>query len=185
MKKRSERKGKYAEELGQLEADGVQMKNKRRLVHFLEKANGDVNAAKQLIAKRQEKHRQRKGPDLTTTTTTNSREPHGLSTDDLQNLKRLRTAGLHGNPKRMLATFHECNESIEMTIARTEEAREKRCRERWERTAVRMKHLLFFTMTLNFSLTETQWVGHGARCLHATGRGTCVARRYRTGVLGW
>lgn len=147
MKKRSERKGKYAEELGQLEADGVQMKNKRRLVRFLEKANGDVNAAKQLIATRQEKHRQRKGPDPTITRTTNSRKAAGLNTDDLENLKRLRIAGLHGNPKRILATFHECHESIEMTIARTEEAREKRCRERGERTAVRISLALFYSDT--------------------------------------
>ena len=148
MKNRSERKVKYAKELDQLEAEGVQIKNRRRLTRFLEKANGDVNAAKQLIAQRPEYHRQRNGTELTTTAedrkaSTSARQPYDLSTDDQGNLKLLRAAGLHGNPKRMLATFHECNKSIELTIARTEEVREKRCRERGEQTCVRISHALF------------------------------------------
>ena len=161
MKNRSERKGKHAEmqtkyarEIGELEADGVQVKNKRLLAKLFEKTNGDVNAVKQLLAERQEKNRQRKDyrhkhrdeSALTTNaegagTAPNWRKRRELSVDDRENLKRLRAAGLHGNPRRILTAFHECNESIEMTVARCQEAREDRFREREERTRVRMAHL--------------------------------------------
>ena len=171
MKNRSERKGKqaelqlkYASAIGQLEEDGVQMKNKRVLANLLEKANGDVNAVKQLIAERGEKHRQRKEyrhkhreeNALTTTAeggeaSTTGRKRRALSADDQENLKRLRAAGLHGNPKQILATFHECGESIEMTIARTQEAREDRWRQREERTRVRIASLCVSLATANFS----------------------------------
>jgi hypothetical protein len=42
---------------------------------------------------------------------------------------------------KVLATFHECNESIEMTVARTQEDREQRVRNRNERFAVRISNI--------------------------------------------
>lgn len=55
----------------------------------------------------------------------------------MENLKRLRSAGIHGNPMKILKIFHQCNESIEMTMARAQEDREQRVRNRDERCAVR------------------------------------------------
>ena len=73
-----------------------------------------------------------------------------LSSDDLENLKRLRSAGVHGNPKKILEIFHECNESIEMTAARTEEVREERRRNRDERVIVRQTNSLLFIKSIFF-----------------------------------
>jgi len=154
MKKRSEKKdqkddlnSKYSNELTQCENDGIQLKNKRVLLRLLEKSNGDVEQVKKLIEERQEKCRQRKDyrrkhRDHSKTTaaepmddgnSTEKKKRRELSSDDVENLKRLRAAGVHGNPQRILEIFHECNESIEMTIARKEEQREQRLRQREER----------------------------------------------------
>jgi hypothetical protein len=59
----------------------------------------------------------------------------------MDNLKRLRSAGVHGNPMKILSIFHECNESIEMTIARTQEVREQRIRNRDERILVSISNI--------------------------------------------
>jgi hypothetical protein len=143
---------KYANEIAQLEADGVEVKNKRILARLLAKADGQVDVVKQLLNERKIHHEQRKEyrhkhhhhhhrgktteeGDETGSTWRKRRE---LSTDDLENLKRLRAAGVHGNPKRILEIFHECNESIEMTMARTEEVREQRIRNRDERLLVKI-----------------------------------------------
>ena len=146
MKIRTERKArkaelnqKYSNELAQCEAQGVQMKNQRVLLRLLEKANGDVNQVKQLVEERQEKHRQRKEyrrKHHHDDASPEKKKRRELSTDEMENLKRLRAAGVHGNPHRILAIFHECNESIEMTIARKEEQREQRTLQRDERTKV-------------------------------------------------
>ena len=155
---RQEKKGKmieleakYASQLGQLEADGVQVKNKRVLVRLLEKADGDAQLVHRLLAERQEKHHQRKDyrarhrhhspcktghtgeSDETGSTWRKRRE---LSVDDRDNLKKLRSAGVYGNPARVLALYHQYNESIEMTIAHMQAAREEKSRERDERKSV-------------------------------------------------
>lgn len=150
---------KYANEIAQLEADGVEVKNKRILGRLLAKADGQVDVVKQLLNERKIHHEQRKeyrhrhhhhhhrskSPGKTTeegnATCSTWRKRRELSADDLENLKRLRAAGVHGNPKRILEIFHECNESIEMTMARTEEAREQRIRNRDERLMVRISHI--------------------------------------------
>jgi hypothetical protein len=143
---------KYANQIAQLEADGIQIKNKRILTRLFEKADGQVDVVKQLVNERKEKHHQRKeyrhrhrgqsacnknqeGCNETGSTWRKRRE---ISSDDMDNLKRLRSAGVHGNPNKLLAIFHECNESMEMTIARTQEEREQRIRQRDERINVRI-----------------------------------------------
>lgn len=140
---------KYANEIAQLEADGVEVKNKRVLARLLAKSDGQVDVVKQLLTERKVKHEKRReyqhkhrgkspsakgkhGDEAGAT----GRKRRELSEDDLENLKRLRSAGVHGNPKKILEIFHECNESIEMTAARTEAVREERIRNRDERIAV-------------------------------------------------
>ena len=179
---RREKKGKmveleekYASQLGQLEADGVQVKNKRVLVRLLDKAGGDAQLVKQLLAERQEKHHQRKdyrhrhrhhSPSETRPTGEGDeacstwRKRRELSVDDHDNLKKLRSAGVHGNPARVLALFHQCNGSIEMTVAQMQAAREERSREREERKTVRHATLkrapLFFSVQKHALLAEVQ-----------------------------
>jgi hypothetical protein len=140
---------KYASQIAQLEADGVEVKNKRILARLLAKSDGQVDVVKQRLNERKEKHHQRKeyqhkhrGKSSGQTdqegnaSASTWRKRRELSTDDFENLKRLRSAGVHGNPMKILAVFHECNESIEMTVARTEEEREERIRNRHERVLV-------------------------------------------------
>ncbi|CAF0826681.1 unnamed protein product [Rotaria sp. Silwood1] len=137
---------KYANQIAQLEADGVTIKNKRILIRLLEKADGQIDVVKQLLNERKVKHEQRKeyrhkhrskSPNKTTEETNQTlpiwKKRRELSVDDINNLKRLRTAGVHGNPMKVLSIFYECNQSIEMTIARTAEERERRARSREER----------------------------------------------------
>jgi hypothetical protein len=170
---------KYTNEIAQLQADGVEIKNKRVLARLLEKSNGQVDAVKQLINERKEKHQRRKeyrqkhhrckspnateGNETGASTWRKRREHHRckspntaegnetgastwrkrreLSSDELENLKRLRSAGVHGNPMKILKTFHECNDSIEMTVARTQENRERCVRTRNERILVRISNI--------------------------------------------
>ncbi|CAF4652779.1 unnamed protein product, partial [Rotaria socialis] len=58
-----------------------------------------------------------------------------LSSDDIENLKRLRSAGVHGHPMKILSMYHECNESIELTKARKDHEREMRNQQREERSS--------------------------------------------------
>ena len=148
---------KYATEIAQLQADGIDIKNKRVLGRLLEKSNGQIDVVKQRINERKEKHQKRReyqqkhrvksssrnvqeGDEKNT----NEKRRRELSQDDMDNLKRLRSAGIHGNPMKILKIFDECNQSIEMTIARTQEQREQRSRDRQERIAVRI--LFLFTL---------------------------------------
>ncbi len=121
---------KYANQVAQLEADGVKIKNKQLLIQLLKKANGQVEVVKQLLAERQEQKNQAKAPAITTEgcdeTASSSKKQHGINPDDLGNLRQLRSAGVHGNPIKILTIFHECNENIERTIARIEKEREER-----------------------------------------------------------
>jgi hypothetical protein len=147
---------KYATQIAQLEADGVQIKNKRVLARLLHKADGQVDVVKQLINERKEKHQKRKeyqhrhrgdkspfkgcqeGDETGCSAWRKRRE---LSADDIDNLKRLRSAGVHGNPMKILKIFHDCNDSIDMTIARTEKDREQRIRNRDERILVSISNI--------------------------------------------
>jgi DNA-binding transcriptional MerR regulator len=146
---------KYASQIAQLEADGVEIKNKRILARLLEKNNGQVDLVKQRIIERKEKHQKRKeyqhkhrckspcknGQEGGDETGSAWKKRRDFSTDDLDNLKQLRSAGVHGNPMKILKIFHDCNESIEMTIARTQEEREQRIRNRDERISVRISNI--------------------------------------------
>ena len=159
MEKFADTEAKYANQIAQLEADGVEIKNKRILGRLLAKADGQVDVVKQLINERKVHHEQRKeyrhkhhhGHHRRGKSSGNTTEEDGatgspcrkrreLSADELENLKKLRAAGIRGNPKRILEIFHQCNESVELTKARTEEKREQRIRERDERILVRISH---------------------------------------------
>lgn len=147
--KMAESDTKYANEIAQLEADGVEVKNKRVLARLLAKSDGQVDVVKQLLNERKVKHEKRreyrekhrgKSPSAAAKQDDKTGEPgrkrRELSGDDWENLKRLRSAGVHGNPKKILEIFHQCHESVEMTVARTEAAREERIRNRDERITV-------------------------------------------------
>ncbi|CAF4247413.1 unnamed protein product, partial [Adineta steineri] len=115
---------KYANQIAQLEAEDFPVKNKRILARLLEKSNGDIDVVKQFAQERQEKHLKRKdhrsiSPTMKTQEDNETcRKRHDFNSDDLENLKKLRLAGVHGNPRKVLATFHECNDSIELTQVR-------------------------------------------------------------------
>lgn len=116
---------KYATELAQLEADGVKTKNKRLVIQLLEKANGDINVVKQQLAEHV------KSPNQTIST-----DEQEIDIDNLDHLKELRAAGVHGNPVKILKVFHECNDSIEDTIVRLAKEREYRAQKLEKRTEV-------------------------------------------------
>lgn len=151
---------KYASEIAQLEADGIIIKNKRVLARLFEKANGQVDVVKQLLKERQEKHHHNKeyrhkhrnqSQDIDETKST-SRKRREFSADDIDNLKRLRSAGIHGNPKKILEIFHQCNDSIDLTKARTEAEREERKRKNDERVAVRLNNSKFYETKIIYPL---------------------------------
>ncbi|CAF3715227.1 unnamed protein product [Rotaria sp. Silwood1] len=127
---------KYTHEIAQLEADGVVVKNKHNLIRLLEKANGQIDVAKQLLNEKKEKHDKKhrdKTKEKTDEKDSKLRKRRELSADNINNLKRLRSAGVHGNPKKILAIFHECNQSIEVAIARNQEEQERRHQSQHER----------------------------------------------------
>ncbi|UJR21603.1 hypothetical protein I4U23_024685 [Adineta vaga] len=119
---------KYKDQIAQLEADGVKVKNKQYLLQLLDKADGQIDKVKELLAERNEqKHsinssseggEKKKDASL--------KKQHSINIDDLDHIKQLRAAGIHGNPVKILAVFHECNDSIELTIARFQKEREER-----------------------------------------------------------
>ena len=116
---------KYANQISQLEADGIKIKNKRLLVQLLEKANGQIDIFKQLLAEReQQKHQITE--EITNEKVLSAKELYEINEDDLDHLKQLRTAGIHGNPTKILKVFYECNQSIEMTIVRLEKEQKQR-----------------------------------------------------------
>ncbi|CAF2867991.1 unnamed protein product [Rotaria sp. Silwood2] len=131
--KLAELDAKYANQIAQLEIDGTIIKNKRILLHLLEKTDGQVDGVKQLLNERKQRTKEYRDKHYNEAQETGStlRKRQKLSVDDMDNLKRLRSAGVHGNPMKILAIFHECNESIEMTVARTQQEREQRlqCRD--------------------------------------------------------
>ncbi|CAF1204306.1 unnamed protein product [Rotaria sordida] len=122
---------KYANQITQLETDGIIIKNKKFLLRLLEKTDGQVDVVKQLFNERKGyrgKHRNETQDTViqeTDETGSTLRKRCKFSDDDINNLKQLRLAGIHGNPMRILSIFHECNESIEMTVARIQEERKQ------------------------------------------------------------
>lgn len=125
-KDRAEFQSKYSDEINQLKGEGVEIKNDRVLARLLNKADGDVNFVKQLIDQRKEKHRLRKEyqqrhatyKQENSTEQKSCRKRRELSVDDRENLKRLRAAGVHGNPRVLLEILRECDGSIESAIER-------------------------------------------------------------------
>jgi murein L,D-transpeptidase YcbB/YkuD len=134
---RSQLDNKYEIQLAQLEADGIQVKNKRVLVKLLENANGQVDVVKQVLTEK--KHRVQSASVATEEDDTDmslATKQYEIKADDTDKLKRLRAAGVHGNPVKILRVFHECNESIEMTITHIEKEREQLDQQNGERTQV-------------------------------------------------
>ncbi|CAF4968037.1 unnamed protein product, partial [Rotaria sp. Silwood1] len=136
--KLEELNAKYANQIAQVESDGIIIKNKQLLIRLLEKTDGQVDVVKQFLNERKEyrdKYRN-EAQDITTQETDETestlRKRCKLSIDDIDNLKRLRSAGVHGNSMKVLAIFHKCNESIEMAIVRTQEERQRRLQSRDE-----------------------------------------------------
>ncbi|CAF5132675.1 unnamed protein product, partial [Rotaria sp. Silwood1] len=134
--KLEELNAKYANQIAQVESDGIIIKNKQLLIRLLEKTDGQVDVVKQFLNERKEyrdKYRN-EAQDITTQETDETestlRKRCKLSIDDIDNLKRLRSAGVHGNSMKVLAIFHKCNESIEMAIVRTQEERQRRLQSR-------------------------------------------------------
>jgi hypothetical protein len=133
MKQHQEKKEKvnqlntiYKSQVAQLEADGIKVKNKRYLIQLLEKANGQVDIVKQLLDERNKQKHASATTEEGDEKMSASKRRHEINEDDIENLKRLRSAGVHGNPIKILSVFHACNESIELTIARIEKEREQR-----------------------------------------------------------
>ncbi|CAF1198388.1 unnamed protein product [Rotaria sp. Silwood1] len=136
--KRKELREKYATQLAELSTAGINV-NCPCVLRQLEKNQGDVTK----VMERMSRHRAKKekitelhakyANQIAQLETDGStlRKQQKLSVDDIENLKRLRSAGIHGNPMKVLATFHECDESIEMTVARIQQEREQRhqCRD--------------------------------------------------------
>ncbi|CAF2594243.1 unnamed protein product [Rotaria sp. Silwood2] len=133
---------KYSSQIVQLEMDGIKIKNKRLLLELLEKANGQVDIVKQLLAERDKQKHQSKSSINTNVENhkklSSSKKQHEIDIDDIDNLKQLRSAGIHGNPMKILALFHECNQSIEMTKARIEKDREQHEQQYEKRTQQRI-----------------------------------------------
>ncbi|CAF3410735.1 unnamed protein product [Rotaria sp. Silwood1] len=125
---------KYSSQIEQLETDGIKIKNKRLLLELLEKSNGQVHIVKQLLAERNKQKSSISINEENHTKLSSSKKQHEMDVDDIDNLKQLRAAGIHGNPMKILALFHECNQSIEMTKARIEKDREQRERQCEKRT---------------------------------------------------
>ncbi|CAF1188407.1 unnamed protein product [Rotaria sordida] len=133
---------KYSSQITQLETDGIKIKNKRLLLELLEKANGQVDIVKQLFAERNEQKHQIKSSINTSEANHENlsltKKRHEINADDIDNLRQLRSAGIYGNPVKILALFHECNQSIEMTKARIEKDREQREQQYEKRTQQRI-----------------------------------------------
>ena len=137
MKRHKERKDaalqlttKYVDQVAQLEADGVKIKNKQFLAQLLEQANGQVDVVKQLLAEKRQQKKDGKAPTNSVEEGTQNASPvkpkPAVDPEDLDNLRQLRQAGAHGNPMKILAVFHQCDRSVEKTIARLEKEREER-----------------------------------------------------------
>lgn len=145
---------KYADQVAQLEADGVKIKNKQLLAQLLEKANGQVDVVKQLLAERRQEKKQAKISSNTTETGDQNASPFkpkaAVDPDDLDNLRQLRQAGAKGNPVKILAVFHQCDRSVEKTIARLQKEREEREQQRDHRVQVKPSLMITILVIKSF-----------------------------------
>ena len=150
MQRRREKKentqllhSKYAQQLAQLASRGIELKNNPTILHLLEKSNGQVDLVESLLAEAKTIR------DQTSSHSTSMEDDHALEPsfkqqdklnkddDDLTHLRQLRAAGVHGNPTKILAVFHQCHQSIESTRARLAEQRAQRDRQQENRLEVR------------------------------------------------
>ncbi|CAF3980110.1 unnamed protein product [Adineta steineri] len=121
--RREELKTKYANQLAQLATSGINV-DRPWVLRLLEKHEGDVNKVIEIKAKFAE-----------------------FDTKYATQIAQLEAeAGVHGNPRKVLATFHECNDSIELTQARMQEKKDKRCHHREERASVADIHNAYITI---------------------------------------
>lgn len=132
---------KYKDQIAQLEADGVKTKNKQHLLKLLEKADGQVDRVKELLAEKQHKKSSSDSEadddnNVDEKSNYSSKKQYEFVADDLDHIKKLRAAGIHGNPAKLLAIFHECNDSIELTVARIQKERQEREQEAEKRVQV-------------------------------------------------
>ncbi|CAF0721681.1 unnamed protein product [Adineta ricciae] len=135
---------KYKDQIAKLEADGVKTKNKQHLLKLLEKADGQIDRVKGLLAEKQHKKSSSDSEDdddddkVNEKSNDSSKKQYEFVADDLDHIKELRAAGIHGNPAKLLAIFHECNDSIELTVARIQKERQERQQEAEKRVQQRI-----------------------------------------------
>lgn len=55
-----------------------------------------------------------------------NRQTYEMTAEDLDHLRELRSAGIHGNPMKILSVFHRCQQSIELTQKHLDEERIRR-----------------------------------------------------------
>ena len=170
---------KYADQVAQLETDGVKIKNKQLLAQLLEKANGQVDVVKQLLAEKRQQKKQAKASSDTTETGDQIASPlkprSAIDPDDLDSLRQLRQAGAHGNPVKILAVFHQCDRSVEKTIARLEKDREEREQQRDRREQVKyLPYEPYLDRILSFSLATCSRC-RSSQCLFDHRYSRCLA----------
>ncbi|CAF1517872.1 unnamed protein product, partial [Didymodactylos carnosus] len=131
----------YDQQLKQLELDGVRIKNKRAVVHLLQKSNGQLDTVKEFLLQKQQR-KEKKKCDYSSPREDDEKDHRkqkkarmaNMSSDDLEHLKQLRAVGVHGNPIKILKILHEeCNDSVELTIEKFRQHKEQRKRECEER----------------------------------------------------
>ncbi|CAF1137373.1 unnamed protein product, partial [Didymodactylos carnosus] len=131
----------YDQQLKQLELDGVHIRNKRAVVHLLQKSNGQLDTVKEFLLQKQQR-KEKKKRDYSSPREDDEKEHRqqkkarmaNISVDDLEYLKQLRVAGVHGNPIKILKILHEeCNDSVELTIEKCRQHKDQRKHEREER----------------------------------------------------
>ena len=84
---------KYPNQIAQLEADGVNIKNKRLLMNLLEKTNGQVDEVKQLLARKAQKNASSNMAEGCDEAASSFKPRHAVDVDDLDHLRALRSAG--------------------------------------------------------------------------------------------
>ena len=111
--------------------------------------------------RREKKERSRASPQSTMTADltkpmkkeAQERNSYEMTPDDLDHLRQLRAAGIHGNPMKILSVFHQCNQSIELTQNYLDEERARRYRN--DETRLEVKRFLTFVQENIFSLLFT------------------------------
>ncbi|CAF1331018.1 unnamed protein product, partial [Didymodactylos carnosus] len=155
----------YEEQLKQLELDGVHVKNKRFVVRRLKESNGQLDMVKRFLLEKQERG-QRKAEKKRDHSSPKEGEEQGcrkerkirtanMSIENLDHLKQLRAADIHGNPMKILKIFHEeCNDSVELTAEICRQHKEQRKRDQKER--LKKHELLKETQQAYLAITTQQ-----------------------------